>query len=104
VAGKSLPILWEKETYRAYTPTTLTLDPDRAAELLKERLQSALAQRMDQGEILTEDYTVTRTGDTLTVTLMAQCTEQIGRTQEREGEAIGPVHPFHTDQNTEGSD
>jgi similar to stage IV sporulation protein len=104
VAGKSLPILWEKETYRAYTPTTLTLDPDQAAELLKERLRSALAQRMDQGEILTEDYTVTRTGDTLTVTLMAQCTEQIGRTQEREGEAIGPVHPFHTDQNTEGSD
>ncbi len=35
---------------------------------------------MKEGKVLTADYEVSREEDTLTVTLLAQCSEEIGRT------------------------
>lgn len=97
---QGLPIVWQAETYRAYEPQTVTLDPAAAEELLREKLLEALTEQLDQGEILQTDYDVTRQGDTLQVTLLAQCTEQIGRIvpmEGVEGEIVGPQHPAKED-------
>lgn len=50
---------------------------------------------MDQGKVLQTDYTVTRQGDLLQVTLLAQCDEQIGRITEMDTQekVVGPRHP-----------
>lgn len=93
--GGGLPVVWEKETIREYTVSPVSLDPDRAEELLKTRLLEALKDSMDQGTVLQTDYQTQRDGDVLTVTLLAQCTEQIGRTRELDTneEATGPNVP-----------
>jgi similar to stage IV sporulation protein len=95
VAGKTLPIVWEKEVSRAYTLDVVTLDRDEAERVLKEKLLSSLEERMDQGEVLRADYTVEEENGVLTVTLLAECTEQIGRTVsiDTEEKATGPDHP-----------
>lgn len=97
---QGLPIVWQAETYRAYETQTVTLDPAAAEELLREKLLEALTEQLDQGEILQTDYDVTCEGDTLQVTLLAQCTEQIGRVvpmEGVEGEIVGPQHPAKED-------
>ena len=78
--GRMLPILWEKTTYQAYTLTTASMDPARAEAMLKEELMENLEGIMKEGEVLTAEYETERQGDTLTVTLLAQCSEEIGRT------------------------
>ena len=93
--GKTLPIVWQTETIREYEPARLTLDPAQAEELLRRQLLGRLNQNMDQGKVLSADYEVTTQDQVLSVTLLAQCTEQIGRmvpmdTQEK---AVGPRHP-----------
>ena len=82
IAGKTLPVVWEKETYRAYETTTITLDAAAAEELLREKLLESLTGLMDQGEVLETEYTVSRQGEILQVTLLARCSEQIGRITE----------------------
>ena len=79
-----LPILWEKTTYRAYTLTTAPIDPGKAEAMLKEALMESLEGIMQEGKVLTADYETQREGDRLTVTLLAQCTEEIGRTRKRD--------------------
>ena len=77
---RMLPIQWEKTTYRAYTLTTAPVDPAKAETMLKARLMESLEGVMKEGEILSADYQTEREGDVLTVTLLAQCSEEIGRT------------------------
>ena len=75
-----LPIQWEKTTYRAYTLTTAPVDPAKAETMLKARLMESLEGGMEEGEVLSADYQTEREGDVLTVTLLARCSEEIGRT------------------------
>lgn len=92
--GKTLPILWETETVREYTLTTLPLDKDKAEEMLRQRLLASLEQNLDQGTILKTDYEVTTDGSVLSVTLLAECTEQIGRMKEMDTpERVSGPHP-----------
>ena len=81
--GGALPVVWEKEVFREYTPVTLELDPARAEALLKSRLTEALESGMDRGTLLERSWRTGRAGGRLTVTLLARCTEQIGRVRER---------------------
>jgi similar to stage IV sporulation protein len=80
LGDRTLPILWEKTTYRAYTLTPVPLDPAKAETMLRTRLMESLEGVMKEGKVLTADYEVSREEDTLTVTLLAQCSEEIGRT------------------------
>lgn len=94
VGEKTLPLIWQAETFRAYTLTQQRLDEGQAEAMLQERLLAVLKESMDEGEVLKTDYTARVEEDTLFVTLLAECTEQIGRTvnidtQER---ASGPRH------------
>lgn len=85
--GKTLPIGWETTTYRAYTLAAAPIDPVRAEEVLKEALMENLEELMEEGTVLTADYETAREGDTLTVKLLAQCTEEIGRMVEMDTQA-----------------
>lgn len=93
--GKTLPVIWEKETYREYTSATVQLDGTQAEELLRQKLLETLEACMDQGEILQTDFSVEQKGDVLSVTLLAQCSEQIGRMEEMDTDerVPGPLHP-----------
>ena len=82
LGGKSLPVLWEKTTWRAYTLEPAPVDPEKAETMLREQLMESLEACLEEGKVLTADYTAEQEGDTLTVTLLAQCTEQIGRTRK----------------------
>lgn len=77
--GKALPVIWEKETCRAYTLEETTLDRAQAEEMLRTRLLADLDQALDQGEVLRTDWAVEEEDGMLRVTLLAQCREQIGR-------------------------
>ena len=79
IPGKTLPLVWEKETYRAYTLESVAVDPDQAEALLRAQLLAALEEQMDQGKVLQTDWEVTEQDGRLEVKLLAQCSEQIGR-------------------------
>lgn len=88
VAGRELPFGLTTTTYREYTVEQTPLDVERAEERLKQMLLLRLDDLMDanDGIVLRRDM-VTRMADgLLTVTLLAECEEEIGRTVEREGE------------------
>ncbi len=93
--GRLLPLLWETETIREYSLTTLSLDRAKTEEMLKERLLRQLKQSMQEGEILKTDYETSLEGDLLSVTLSAECNEQIGRTvsMDTNERVTGPRHP-----------
>ena len=101
--GKTLPVIWGKETYREYTDDAVRLDAVRAEELLRQKLLEALEACMDQGEILQTDFSTEQTGEVLRVTLQAQCDEQIGRMEEMDTQEIVPG-PLHPDKGTYGQD
>lgn len=84
--GRALPVIWEKETHRAYTLKETTLDRDQAEEMLRARLLAALDQALDQGEVLETDWAVAEENGMLQVTLRAQCREQIGREVPLDGQ------------------
>ena len=94
---RGLPVQWQKETCRAYELEQQALDPARVEEMLRQELRKTLEAQLDQGTVLQTDYRVSREGDLLCVTLLAQCTEQIGRVVAMEGvqdQIIGPQHPL----------
>jgi similar to stage IV sporulation protein len=104
LGDRGLPILWQRETIREYETAPLSLDPEQAETMLKDRLAETLAARLDEGKVLRQDFQSRREGDTLTVTLLAQCSEQIGRTKEwgAPGDAAGPLLP-DTEEPLEGT-
>lgn len=95
VPGQTLPVVWMQETYREYTLTPQTLDPEAAEALLQRALLAALEADMEEGEVLQTAFSVQQTDQALTVTLRAQCTEQIGRLTEIDTteRVTSPVHP-----------
>ena len=75
--------------------------------MLRQELRKTLEAQLDQGTVLQTDYRVSREGDLLCVTLLAQCTEQIGRVvamEDVQDQIIGPQHPLkptETDRNSQ---
>lgn len=77
--GVPLPIALTRETCRAYTTLAAPVDPAAAEELLKTALDGALRAAIGGGEVLRADYTAGERDGLLTVTLLAECSEQIAR-------------------------
>ena len=77
--GDCLPIVWEKEVFRAYALAEQPLDAAEAEALLQEQLRKALEEELGQGEILTTRYETTREEDRLFVTVTAHCFEDIAK-------------------------
>ena len=90
----SLPVALTKETVREYDLTTAPIDPDEAENLLRSQLETRLESRMAQhdGQVVSTAFTAARRDGMLTVTLNAECSEQIGKTLEFDGE-IGRWRP-----------
>lgn len=86
--GLRLPLSLIQETAREYTPAPAALDRDEAISLAEDSLRRELdgILQTTDGECIRVDYAAAVEGDFLTVTLLAECYEQIGRTVEREGE------------------
>ncbi len=90
--GREMPLAVNRETCRAYELEKLAVEPDAAQAMLKERLLEVLEEAVGEGEIVSTDYAVETADGVLTVTLQAECQEEIGRfvpdpiTQENEAD------------------
>ena len=88
VAGREMPLGLTTAVCREYTVSETPLDVEQAEERLKQVLLRRLDGLMDanDGIVLRSDMVTRMANGMLTVTLLAECEEEIGRTVEREGE------------------
>ncbi len=86
--GREVPVGVTTVTLREYTLEQTALDEAAAAQRLEQVLRWRLEQLMEanDGTVLRTDVVTRVEGDRLTVTLLAECEEQIGKTVERPGE------------------
>lgn len=86
--GTQLPFALIRETAQAYTTEMAELNQEEAETLLEDSLRQDLDEILQEtdGECLRTDYTAAVEDGVLTVTLLAECYEQIGKTVEREGD------------------
>ncbi|MCD8382484.1 MAG: sporulation protein YqfD [Clostridiales bacterium] len=78
--GTTLPFGVWKTTWQSWSDETGAVDPDWAEQLLRDALTQRLEAMVGEGEILSTQWEVTDTGGAMTVTLTAQCLENIART------------------------
>lgn len=90
--GEEMPLAVQRETCRAYELEQLAVEPDAAQAMLEERLMEALEEAVGEGEIVSTEFAVETENGMLTVTLQAECREEIGTfvpdstTQENEAD------------------
>lgn len=95
--GRALPFGIRQVTCREYTLTEREVDAEAARAMLEEELLRQLDRILagSQGQVLRTDFTARQENGLLTVTMLAECQEQIGVTVEREGET-GRVYGENT--------
>jgi similar to stage IV sporulation protein len=77
--GLAMPLTWVTETYRYYETAAGAVEPGRAEAAGKELLEAYLHTLVDPyGTVSSTLCTAKQRGDTLVVTLTAECVEQIG--------------------------
>lgn len=75
----SLPVFWSVQRIRAYEPQQVQVDRDAAQNLLEEQLHKRLTQLLKKGETVESTrFSAIVQDNWLTVTLHAQCQEEIG--------------------------
>ena len=74
-----LPVTMVTETLRGYTLKESSRSQEEAIRLADTILTARLRRSMEEGEVLSRELTCEVVGDTLLVTLSAECQEQIGR-------------------------
>ena len=80
--GGQLPLSLSRETFREYRLTTAPVQQEAAQSMLEEQLRERLADLLgEDGVVESAQYSARVEGDLLTVTLTAQCREEIGREQ-----------------------
>ncbi len=75
----TLPVGYAIERTTQYETKTVPIDEQKSVERMKTDLRSELQRRIGDGLIVSEEYSVSKTEDILTVTLRAQCTENIAK-------------------------
>jgi len=75
----TLPLGYAIERTTQYETKTVPIDEQKSVERMKTDLRSELQRRIGDGLIVSEEYSVSKTEDILTVTLRAQCTENIAK-------------------------
>lgn len=80
--GQSLPLAIRREVYRAYETRETPIDRERGEVLLRRQLQERLDDLTAQGEVLRTDYKTEVRDGLLTVTLLAECRQEIGKIVE----------------------
>ena len=91
--GRPMPVWLTTTTLKGYTLEERALDQEEAALRLEQVLALRLEELMaaNQGEVIQSDFVTQEKDGCLTVTLLAECREEIGRTVEREGE-VGRIY------------
>lgn len=91
--GRSMPAALTTVTCRGYTLREEPVDREEAAARMEEILTVRLAELMEahKGEVLHTGFVTREENGRLTVTLLAECREEIGRTVERDGE-VGRIY------------
>lgn len=84
--GQVMPLSLVTERYQAYETETAALDAGAAEALLKQCLELRLRTLVGDGEITRMDFAAVEQNGMLTVTLLAECREQIGKVVEYEGQ------------------
>lgn len=78
--GTALPLSVRRETYRGYETEEAALDPAAAQAMLEEELLARLTALLGEtGRELSHSFSAAVDNGTLTVTLTAECQEQLGR-------------------------
>lgn len=97
LGGMEMPLSLEVTTLREYTLRESPLKEEDARQRLEQVLMQRLNALMDanEGEVLRTDLLTRIEGNTMIVTLLAECREEIGRTVEFSGET-GFVPPGAT--------
>ena len=75
----TLPLGYAIESTTQYETKAVPIDEKESVEHMKADLRSELQRRIGDGQIVSEEYSVSKTEGLLTVTLRAQCTENIAR-------------------------
>lgn len=98
--GRPMPASLTTVTRRGYTLREEPIDQEEEAARLEQLLLRRLDALMEarQGEVLRTGFTSRIDGGRLTVTLLAECREEIGRTVERPGE-VGRIFGAPQEQN-----
>ena len=74
-----LPVGYAVERTTQYETSLLPIDEDKTVGRMKESLKNELQRRIGDGQIVSEEYSVSKTDAVMTVTLRAQCTENIAK-------------------------
>ena len=86
-----LPITLRREVWREYDLTSVPLNREAAQNLLQDRLRVYLEQAIGpEGEVVTTYYSAQIQGDSMEVTLVAECREEIGKERETRAISNGP--------------
>lgn len=75
----TLPVGYAVERTTQYETSLLPIDEDKTVGRMKESLKNELQRRIGDGQIVSEEYSVSKTDKVMTVTLRAQCTENIAK-------------------------
>ena len=93
-----LPVALTKETLREYDLADAPIDPEAAETLLRTHLEERLEELIaaHDGQVVSTEFSSSQRDGMLTVTLTAECSEQIGKTMEFDGE-VGRWRPGSTE-------
>lgn len=80
--GQALPLSLKRVVCREYQTQAVPVDPEEAEAILRDRLTRRLEQVVDGGEVLRTDWKLDRADGLLTLTLLAECEQEIGLTVE----------------------
>ena len=74
-----MPVGYAVERTTQYKTSLLPIDEDEAVGRMKESLKNELQRRIGDGQIVSAEYSVSKTDKVMTVTLRAQCIENIAK-------------------------
>lgn len=80
--GLTLPLSLRHETCREYSLEGREIDRERAETILRAQLDERLETLVERGEVRKTDWSVGEEKGVLTVTLLAECEQEIGLTVE----------------------
>lgn len=95
--GSALPFGIIKETYAEYTVKSELMTANTAGKILEERLLKRLSQEIDDGEIVSADFEYSVENGVLTVSMSAECIENISVLKLMEPEELQAAPTQDTD-------
>lgn len=81
IFGLALPVSLITNTLKEYNPVKFSMSKDEAEKLLKDRLLRWVDLESGGAELKSAEYTVTEENGLLTVSVLAECYEQVGITK-----------------------